>query len=91
MLSYLPGVIILDTTLNWFFESTIPVAMIAIAWMVFFVFAGYRMSSFPCPRCGKQFFYKFPIHNPLAQRCMHCNWPKWKPQKTGEPVQTDSN
>lgn len=25
-----------------------------------------------CPRCHESFFYKFPISNAFASRCMHC-------------------
>ena len=42
-----------------------------------FLWAGYHMSGFPCPRCGNAFFRKPGENNPLASRCLHCDWPKW--------------
>ena len=61
------------------------VAVTAVAWMIAFCMAGYRLSNFACPRCGEPFFRKFDdrpsrrdwAHNPFARRCMHCGLAKW--------------
>jgi predicted RNA-binding Zn-ribbon protein involved in translation (DUF1610 family) len=43
-----------------------------------------RFSSWPCPRCGQQFFVRslswttfLSPTNIYAKRCVHCGLPKW--------------
>jgi hypothetical protein len=76
-IGYLPVVAVVGMSLNWVVGSEHPAIVLAIAWMGFVAFACIRMSSFPCPRCGKPFFYRGFARNPLVQRCMRCDWPKW--------------
>lgn len=55
-------------------DSEFLVWPMAICWMVGYGTAGYLLSHFPCPRCGRTFFYRNWIYNPLANRCEHCDW-----------------
>src|SRR5207245_7151129 len=41
------------------------------AWM------GFRWAFWPCPRCGRPFFYKFPWGNVYRLKCVHCGLEKW--------------
>jgi len=35
--------------------------------------------GFPCPRCGRDFFYRASGWNPLhARSCLHCQLRKWE-------------
>src|SRR5215470_1462101 len=49
----------------------------------FFSFAGvwawvgFRWAFWSCPRCGKPYFYKFPLGNVLRRKCVHCGLEKW--------------
>ena len=36
-----------------------PVAAVAFLWMGLFIFKGYRLSMWPCPRCGRFFEGRF--------------------------------
>jgi hypothetical protein len=40
----------------------------ALAWL-----AGFR-----CPFCGRPFHWTWWISNPLARRCLHCGFEKWR-------------
>ena len=52
---------------------------LAVGWLGFFGVSVVWVNSFPCPRCRRPFFHRPFVQNPLARRCMHCDWPKWKP------------
>jgi hypothetical protein len=47
------------------------------AWFIAFLVVSIRLSSFRCPRCGRPFFHRWYISNPLVGECMHCRLPKW--------------
>jgi hypothetical protein len=78
--TYVPGVFILSYPLSKMFDSGMPVYAIAGAWMLAFVISSIYLSSFPCPRCHRSFFYTWWFHNPFARRCVHCGLPKWSDQ-----------
>jgi hypothetical protein len=54
------------------FYILVPAAM--VAWLV----TGWRMSAWPCPRCGKWFFATMMGRSPFAVSCLHCKLPKWQ-------------
>lgn len=81
LVGYLP-VMIATSLVCWWLLSTADcdyVAIVALTWLAFFGFTVIRLNQFPCPNCGRAFFlYKYHIgSNPLAKRCLHCDWPKW--------------
>lgn len=80
------GALALALSLQWLFDSEVPVSAVVAAWMIAFVVAGARMSWWPCPRCGRSFFSTLWMQNPLATRCVHCGLPKW----AGDPVYGDA-
>lgn len=87
-IGFLPGVAALGLSLNWLSGSSHPATIVAVVWMVFFAITVIRLNGFPCPNCGKPFFHRFFVQNPLSRRCMHCGWPKWVPGATtanGQP------
>jgi ribosomal protein S27AE len=45
--------------------------MAAIAW------AGFRMASFACPRCGQAYFENWYFFKPLRNSCAHCSLMRW--------------
>lgn len=49
----------------------------ALAWVV----AVYRYAWWPCPSCGRPFFYGL-YFAPWAHSCMHCGLPKWSEPET---------
>ena len=51
--------------------------VLAFSWMAFFAVAFFRLTYWPCPRCGKWFAERWWYHNPSAQRCVHCGLPKY--------------
>ena len=41
-------------------------------WMVALVFAWFRLTTFPCPRCGKWFHAKWYHSFTRGRKCIHC-------------------
>src|SRR5947208_2186536 len=76
-LSYVPGVAAIGILVTRWSGSEVPIYFVAGAWMLAFAVTSVRLSTFPCPRCGKWFFAAWYFHNPLARRCVHCGLPKW--------------
>jgi len=82
---FLPALALVNRGVGAYPNGSTIVAVTAFAWMIAFCVAGYRVSNFACPRCGKPFFRKFDerpsrrdwAHNPFARRCMHCGLAKW--------------
>ena len=77
-LGYLPVVVLVGSILNAITASDRPILIVAMVWMIAFAFAGYRLNRFPCPQCGKPFFYRRLVGHPFSGCCLHCSWPKWK-------------
>lgn len=70
----LPGVFLLAYALNTFLlpdGASFPV--VGLAWMAAIAWAGFRMASFACPRCGRAFFENWYFFKPLRSSCAHCN------------------
>jgi hypothetical protein len=68
------------------FSSTSLVFPAAVAWTALYVFTGFRLRVFPCPRCGKNFFAGI-LHDPAdlltrpkalwGRECVHCGLRKF--------------
>jgi predicted RNA-binding Zn-ribbon protein involved in translation (DUF1610 family) len=90
-LTYLPGVLAIMFTvvpvLSWLTGAKPDYFFYAIAacWMAAFAVAGFRVSHFPCPRCGNAFFAKWWFNNPLARKCVHCGLPIGANSGMGQP------
>lgn len=69
---FIPGVLLLAYVLN---ERTLP-GLVALAWMAAIAWAGLRMASFTCPRCGRAFFETWYFFKPLRHNCAHCDLPR---------------
>ena len=63
------------------FSSTSLVGPAGLLWGTLYMFLGYRLRVFPCPRCGKNFFAGI-FHDPasfkrwrafLGRECVHCS------------------
>ncbi len=76
-LSYLPGIYILGVPLERYLSSEIPLIVIATAWIIAFVVAGWHMNAWRCPSCQETFFRRRWVHNQFARRCVHCGLEKW--------------
>jgi hypothetical protein len=48
-------------------------SVVGLAWMAAIAWAGFRMASFACPRCGAAFFENWYFLKPLRKSCAHCN------------------
>jgi hypothetical protein len=73
------AVVILIYSLATVIPSDLLFYLIGGSWGMGFLVASLRLSYFRCPRCHKWFFLRpFIIHNPFAQRCVHCRLPKWQ-------------
>jgi hypothetical protein len=76
-ISYVPGVMLIGIPLGRLFNSEVPVISTALIWMSAFAVAGWRMSHWKCPRCGKNYFCKWYLQNQFARKCVHCRLEKW--------------
>jgi hypothetical protein len=47
--------------------------VVGLAWMAAIAWAGFRMASFACPRCGAAFFENWYFFKPLRNSCAHCH------------------
>ncbi|MBI2679959.1 MAG: hypothetical protein HYX25_03000 [Candidatus Solibacter usitatus] len=53
----------------------------AIAWLATLIIAGFHLSSWRCPRCGKWFAAKWWYNKGFfARKCVHCGLPKYAVQ-----------
>ncbi len=55
---------------EWIFPA------VAIAWLAAIGWAGLRMASFACPRCGGAFFENWYYFKPLRRACARCDLPR---------------
>lgn len=76
LLTYLPGVALVGYPLRALVGFDV-FAVVACFWLLVFTVVSVRMNSFPCPKCHRPFFYRFPVSNPLTGECMRCGFPKW--------------
>ena len=76
-LSWMPLGVFVAFPLYRRFRSNIPIYVVAVLGMAFFLITGLRLYAFRCPRCHKPFFHTLVFYNVLSPRCMHCGLPKW--------------
>jgi hypothetical protein len=62
-----------------------PYVAIPVFLMAFVLMATF---SFPCPRCGKEFYRKNSYRNPFSKECLNCRIRVGTPKNapTGEPI-----
>jgi len=83
-LAYVPAVFLVAYLCDLTIHSYTPAFAVAIAWMAASLIANYRVSAWPCPRCGKPFSSSFWRHyGLLARKCVHCGLPKYAEDATG--------
>jgi hypothetical protein len=69
----LPGVFLLAYVLNTLLQQDASFPVVGLAWMGAIAWAGVRVASFACPRCGRAFFENWYFFKPLRSSCAHCN------------------
>jgi hypothetical protein len=50
----------------------------AAGWITFALGALVWYGAFPCPFCGRCFHWTLWVVNPVADRCLHCGFRKWR-------------
>jgi hypothetical protein len=78
-LGYLPFVALVVSAERRLFGTTNLGLPAALAWGALYLYTGSRLRSFPCPRCGKNFFaglFATPWKI-LARKCAHCRLPMY--------------
>jgi len=73
----IPGMFLFAYLLNDLLLQNAPVLVVALAWMAAIAWAGSRMASFVCPRCGRAFYENWYFFKPLRRSCAHCSLPRW--------------
>lgn len=76
-LGYLPVAFPLGVLLSLLFPCEHAILVVAGPWLMLCAIAGYRLTTFPCPRCHRPFFRTWFYTNQFAGRCIHCGLPKW--------------
>jgi len=69
----LPGVFLFAYLLNALLHQDASFPFVGVAWMAAIAWAGWRMASFACPRCGEAFFENWYFFKPLRRGCAHCD------------------
>ena len=69
----IPGIFLLAYLLNDVLHQGAPMLAVVLAWMAGIAWAGVRMASFACPRCGRAFFENWYFFKPLRRSCAHCS------------------
>ncbi|MBI5884979.1 MAG: hypothetical protein HZB85_00105 [Deltaproteobacteria bacterium] len=77
LLTYLPVVGLVVVLSRILSITPVSAAIAAVAWVVAYAVAAWRLASFRCPGCGGRYHVKGWWQNPLASRCLHCGLPKW--------------
>ena len=77
LLGCVPGMFLFAYFLNDLLLQDAPFFVVAVVWMVPIAWAGSRMASFLCPRCGGVFFENWYFFKPLRRSCAHCNLLRW--------------
>jgi len=67
------------SVLSMVFHDERSALLVAISWILFFMYAQYRFFAFLCPRCGKPFDRRFRLLGfySYARKCMHCGLQKF--------------
>jgi len=82
-LSYLPGVAFINFAIvpslvaSTGVKSDNIILTTAACWMIAFAIAGFRLTLFRCPRCGKHYFSTWWYTNSFARKCVHCGLKNW--------------
>ncbi len=71
------GVFVLAYVLNTLLLQDASFPVVGLAWMGAIAWAGVRVASFACPRCGRAFFENWYFFKPLRGSCAHCNLIRW--------------
>jgi|HubBroStandDraft_6_1064221.scaffolds.fasta_scaffold39081_3 hypothetical protein len=71
---YIPITFALGLLVTKLFQVQWLIPVFAACWMLLFASAGWRLQSFPCPRCGQL----FSGYNIISRRCAHCALPKYQ-------------
>lgn len=69
----IPGIFLLGYLLNDLLKQDAPILAVVLAWMAGIAWAGIRMASFACPRCGRAFFENWYFFKPLRHDCASCH------------------
>src|SRR5690348_703851 len=72
----IPGIFFLGYLLNDLLRQDAPILAVVLAWMVGIAWAGSRMASFACPRCGRAFYENWYFFKPLRRNCAFCGLQK---------------
>ena len=72
LLGGLPGVFLLAYLASALFKQDAILPGIALIWMAVTAWAGVRVASFACPRCGKAFFENWYFFKMLRSQCAYC-------------------
>jgi len=73
----LPGVFLLAYLLNTLLQQDASFPVVGLVWMAAIGWAGFRMATFACPRCGAAFFENWYFFKPLRSNCAHCDLARW--------------
>jgi hypothetical protein len=60
--------------------------VLAAAWATGSAGALVWFAAFPCPFCGKCFHWTIWDANPIAMRCLHCGFRKWRDPDGGRAL-----
>jgi predicted RNA-binding Zn-ribbon protein involved in translation (DUF1610 family) len=73
-LTFLPFVLLVVTVERRLFSTDKMAFPAAMLWGAVYIFTGSRLRSFPCPRCGKNFFGGIVATsgNVLGRSCANC-------------------
>ena len=73
----LPGVFLFAYLFNALLQRDASFPVVGVAWMAAIAWAGLRMATFACPRCGAAFFESWIFFKPLRSNCAHCDLVRW--------------
>jgi DNA-directed RNA polymerase subunit RPC12/RpoP len=78
-LSFLPFMALVGSVERRFFSTGKMFFPAALLFGALYIFTGSRLRSYPCPRCGKNFFGGFfaTSKTMLGRNCAHCELPKY--------------
>ena len=92
LLGALPCVFLLGHLFNAVLGQYAALAVVGLLWFAATFWAGARVASFPCPRCGKAFFESWYFFKMLRRNCAHCNLPRNErditPARSGDSART---
>ena len=72
--------------LNTLLQQDASFPVVGLVWMAAIAWAGYRMASFACPRCGAAFFETWYFFKPLRSSCAHCDLARWAKDNAPPPA-----